>query len=279
MKTFWLEAILYFIVAILAFIVITLVFRGLQYEAVYKWVDNNGQETEMTYNLPSLIGPNQGELLTEGTMEALVEVPAVIDAGKLNTVIWSAATGLLLYLILRLVFRKRISAALQPLTKNMKLDLVDEIGYRSVAIEAETIGNQNSAVESGQDSIDENESVEDTKIKLIFDNKEVIVNMYDNPMSRDFLTMLPITSTFEDFNGEEKISYLPRKLNSDSTPSNSGTSAGEFAYYAPWGNLAIFYNGPVTTSNGVIVLGEFESGIEDLASMSDDFTVTIEKMD
>ncbi|KRE46156.1 c-type cytochrome biogenesis protein CcsB [Paenibacillus sp. Soil522] len=134
MKTFWLEVIMYAIVATLAFIVITLVFRGLQYETVYKWVDNNGQETEITYRLPSLIGPNQGELLTEGKMEALVEVPAVIDAGKLNTVIWSAVTGLLLYLILRLIFRKRISAALQPLTKNIKLDLVDEIGYRSVAI-------------------------------------------------------------------------------------------------------------------------------------------------
>ncbi|WP_410511193.1 cyclophilin-like fold protein [Paenibacillus sp. BR2-3] len=146
--------------------------------------------------------------------------------------------------------------------------------------EVQEENSQNSAVESGQDSTDENESVEDTKIKLIFDNEEVIVNLYDNPMSRDFLTMLPITLSFEDFNGEEKISYLPRKLNTDSTPSNSGPSVGEFAYYAPWGNLAIFYNGPVTTSsNGVIVLGEFESGIEELASMSDDFTMTIEKMD
>ncbi|MEV5027458.1 c-type cytochrome biogenesis protein CcsB [Paenibacillus sp. LPE1-1-1.1] len=134
MKTFWLEVIMYYIVTILAFIVITLVFRGLHYEAVYKWVDNNGQETEITYRLPSLIGPNQGELLTEGKIEALAQVPAVIDAGKLNTVIWSAITGLLLYLILRLIFRKRISATLQPLTKNIKLDLVDEIGYRSVAI-------------------------------------------------------------------------------------------------------------------------------------------------
>ncbi|MFD1774845.1 c-type cytochrome biogenesis protein CcsB [Paenibacillus rhizophilus] len=134
MKTFWLEVIMYSMVATLAFIVITLVFRGLQYEAVYRWVDHNGQETETTYSLPSLIGPNQGELLTEGRMEALAYVPAVIDAAKLNTVIWSAVTGLLLYFILRLMFRKRISAALQPLTKNIKLDLVDEIGYRSVAI-------------------------------------------------------------------------------------------------------------------------------------------------
>ncbi|MGE6716474.1 c-type cytochrome biogenesis protein CcsB [Peribacillus frigoritolerans] len=132
--TFWLEIVMYTIVGILAFVVITSVFRGMEYEAVYKWVDKNDQEVEMTYNLPSIVGPHQGELLTKDKMKAFVEVPAIIAAGKLNTVIWSASTGLFLYGMLRLILRKRISAALQPLTKNIKLDLADEIGYRSVAI-------------------------------------------------------------------------------------------------------------------------------------------------
>ncbi|EFV75079.1 MULTISPECIES: c-type cytochrome biogenesis protein CcsB [Cytobacillus] len=132
--TFWLEVIMYTIVATLSFVVITSIFRGMEYEAVYKWVNKNDQEVEMIYNLPSIIGPNQGELLTKGKMEAFVEVPAIIAAGRLNTVIWSVVTGLLLYGALRLILRKRISAALQPLTKNVNLDLVDEIGYRSVTI-------------------------------------------------------------------------------------------------------------------------------------------------
>jgi cytochrome c-type biogenesis protein CcsB len=84
--------------------------------------------------MPALVGPHKGELLTEGKMEALVEVPALISARKLNTVIWSIGTGLLLYGAIRLILRKRISAFLQPLTKNVNLDLVDEIGYRSVTI-------------------------------------------------------------------------------------------------------------------------------------------------
>ncbi|RCW41125.1 c-type cytochrome biogenesis protein CcsB [Paenibacillus prosopidis] len=133
-KTFWLEVIMYMIVTTLAYVVITSIFRGLDYEVVYNWIDKNDQEAEMTYHLPSLVGPNQGELLTKGKMEAFVKVPAIIDAGKLNTVIWSAITGLLLYGGLRLILRKRISAALQPLTRNIKLDMVDEIGYRAVAI-------------------------------------------------------------------------------------------------------------------------------------------------
>ena len=42
--------------------------------------------------------------------------------------------GTLLYIVLRLILRKRVSAALQPLVKNTNSDLLDEIGYRSIAI-------------------------------------------------------------------------------------------------------------------------------------------------
>jgi cytochrome c-type biogenesis protein CcsB len=61
-------------------------------------------------------------------------VPTVINAKKLNTVIWSFVGGILLYGIIRLIIRKRIAAALQPFVKNIKLDFVDEISYRSVLI-------------------------------------------------------------------------------------------------------------------------------------------------
>lgn len=115
------------------------------------------------------------------------------------------------------------------------------------------------------------------RIKLIIDNREIVVNMYDNPTSRDFLTMLPITSSFEDYAGKEKISYLPRRLYTEPIPSNSGSSVGDFAYYAPWGNLAIFYKGSATTANGLFVLGEIEFGKEHLAIMQGDFTDAIKK--
>jgi cytochrome c-type biogenesis protein CcsB len=84
--------------------------------------------------MPALTGPNEGQLLTKGKFEPLAEMPAIINAKKLNTVIWSLASGILLYLLLRGILRKRVGAALQPLAKNINLDLVDEIGYRSVLI-------------------------------------------------------------------------------------------------------------------------------------------------
>ncbi|WP_410511194.1 cyclophilin-like fold protein [Paenibacillus sp. BR2-3] len=137
--------------------------------------------------------------------------------------------------------------------------------------------------QTGKNQDPTNGHTDNARIKLILDNETFIVDMYDNPTSRDFLTMLPITLSFEDFVGKEKISYLSRKLDTEPTPSNSGPSVGEFAYYAPWGNLAIFYNESATTGNGLVVLGKINSGMQELeeklANISDNFIMTIEKID
>jgi len=133
-KTFWLEFIMYTLVTTVGFVVVTVIFSSMDYEATFSWVDKNDQEAEMVFTTPALVGPNQGELLTDGKLEPLVELPAIISARKLNTVIWSILVGSVLYGLIRLILRKRIGAALKPLVKNINLDLVDEIGYRSVAI-------------------------------------------------------------------------------------------------------------------------------------------------
>lgn len=53
---------------------------------------------------------------------------------KFNTLIWSCLVGGAIYLILVLIIRKRVGAWIQPLTKHVNKNLVDEITYRSVAI-------------------------------------------------------------------------------------------------------------------------------------------------
>lgn len=121
-------------------------------------------------------------------------------------------------------------------------------------------------------------TIKDIRIKLAFNNDEVIVKMYDNPTSRDFLTLLPLTLEFEDYAGVEKISYLPRKLSTEDAPSGSNPEIGDLTLYAPWGNLAIFYK-DFGYANGLIKLGKIESGLEKLADMKGDFTVKIAKKD
>lgn len=72
----------------------------------------------------------------------------------------------------------------------------------------------------------------------------------------------------------EKISYLPRKLSTAGAPAGSDPSAGDITYYAPWGNLAIFYK-DFGYSRGLIQLGRIDSGIEAL-NVPGSLKVTIE---
>lgn len=116
------------------------------------------------------------------------------------------------------------------------------------------------------------------RIKLIFKNEEVIAKMYDNSTSRDFLTLLPVTIKLEDYAEEEKISYLPRKLSTKDALSGSDPAVGDFAYFSPWGNLAIFYKDH-GYANGLIVLGKIESGTEKLANLISNTTVRIERIE
>jgi hypothetical protein len=125
---------------------------------------------------------------------------------------------------------------------------------------------------------EESDAMEDIRIKLTFNNEEVIVNMDDNPTSKDFLSLLPLKLTFEDYAETEKISYPPKKLSTEEAPSGNDPAVGDFAYFAPWGNLVIYYK-DFGYSNGLIKLGEIESGIEKLENLNGDFTMIIEKMD
>lgn len=97
-----------------------------------------------------------------------------------------------------------------------------------------------------------------TRIKLTVNHQEVVIRLYDHPVSRDLLTLLPLTLTFKDYVNEEKISYLPRELVREEVQGNSGRR-DDFTYFAPWGNLAIFYNGKQQGSNGLIILGTIEN--------------------
>lgn len=122
------------------------------------------------------------------------------------------------------------------------------------------------------------EAAEIPKLKVTVDDTELTATLLDNPTSRDLLTMLPLTLTFNDYNSTEKISYPPRSLSTEDAPTGYEPSAGDITVYAPWGNIAIFYK-DFRYGDGLIPLGSFDSGIEMLAEINDDFTMTIEVME
>lgn len=104
-----------------------------------------------------------------------------------------------------------------------------------------------------------------TRVRFSNGDTDIVVRVADNPTSRDFVSKLPLTLTFEEFAGREKISYLPGKLTTEGSP-GAATRNGDLIYYVPWGNLGFFYNAEPNggTSNDVITIGTVESGVDQL---------------
>lgn len=136
-RTFWLELVMYAIFLVIGFVFSTVLFKAFDYSASFAYIENN-QSVEVEYHMPPIAGPKEGVALQENQMEPLIETPGWMQGKdaprKFNTVIWSVIFGTIFYLIARLIMRKRVSAWIQPFLKHIKLDMLDEITYRSVAI-------------------------------------------------------------------------------------------------------------------------------------------------
>ena len=111
-------------------------------------------------------------------------------------------------------------------------------------------------------------------VELTFSGGRAELELNESASARDLLTMLPLTLTFEDYNSTEKIAYPPRKLTTLGAPASCDPSKGDFALYAPWGNLVIFYN-DFTASPGLVPLGRVKSGLGKLAAMNGRFAATL----
>lgn len=109
--------------------------------------------------------------------------------------------------------------------------------------------------------------IENMKLKITFGETVLKATLYDNPTTQDFISMLPITTEVEDYASNEKIFYPERKLSTNQAPNGYKPSTGDITYYAPWGDVAIFYK-DFSHSSGLISLGRIDdNGIEKLKSV------------
>lgn len=114
------------------------------------------------------------------------------------------------------------------------------------------------------------------KIDIKVKDQIVTATLIDSKTTRDFISLLPLKLTLEDYASTEKISNLPKKLSTENAPPGSDPSVGDIAYYAPWGNLAIYYR-DFEYSNGLVILGKIDGGIEAL-NVPGSVEVTIEQI-
>ena len=113
-----------------------------------------------------------------------------------------------------------------------------------------------------------------TRIHVIVGHATLSATLDDTPAGRDFATLLPLELVLSDYHATEKVADLPRKLDTTDAPARYTPKAGDITYYAPWGNLAIFYR-DFGYASGLVPLGRIDSGIEWLATRGS-LPVTIE---
>lgn len=115
------------------------------------------------------------------------------------------------------------------------------------------------------------------RIRFVFENDMVTATLNGSRAAQEFLSLLPLTLKLTDYAGTEKVGDLPSALSANDAPPGSEPSAGDIAYYAPWGNLAIFYK-DFRYSDGLVILGRFDGEIELLAKPYS-LTVTISSVE
>ena len=115
----------------------------------------------------------------------------------------------------------------------------------------------------------------ETRIQVIIGDTVLTGRLWDNATARDLIAQLPLTLSFRDFNGVEKIALLPRKLSMNGVPAGDDPFPRDIGYYAPSGDL-VFYYDDVGYFTGIVRIGQFDGSVDAIVSQTGDFTARIE---
>ena len=107
---------------------------------------------------------------------------------------------------------------------------------------------------------------EPMRIRIVAADRTFTAVLEDTEAARDFAALLPFELTLSDYNRTEKIADLPRRISTAGSPDGLEPAAGDIAYYAPWGNLAIFYR-DFDHSPGLVRLGRLDGNRGALAEL------------
>lgn len=121
----------------------------------------------------------------------------------------------------------------------------------------------------------EETDMESTQIAVTCGDLQVVYALNDSPAAQSLLSQLPLTVEVENFSTNEKVFYPPQELDTSDTPLAEG-GAGTLAYYAPWGDVVLFYDS-FSANGSLYELGEAVSGAENIGQMSG--TITVETVE
>jgi hypothetical protein len=118
-------------------------------------------------------------------------------------------------------------------------------------------------------------------VVLRLGNGRATATLDDTPAAREFAAILPLRLSLHDPMGQAKSGPLPRRIDVSEDGRVLDPSAGEIYYWPPSGTVAIFYDdlGQTVPPPGMVRLGVLDSGLEEIASAGNRFTVSINRTD
>ena len=79
-----------------------------------------------------------------------------------------------------------------------------------------------------------------TMIKMTFAGNEIYGEILNTQSGKEFLSQLPASLKFEDYNSTEKISYLPKKLSAQGEPEGFTPKKRRYFLLCPLGKSCYF---------------------------------------
>lgn len=123
---------------------------------------------------------------------------------------------------------------------------------------------QTSQQEKGEESM---------QIKIEANGSAVVFQLNGSQAARALYEQLPLSVEVENFSNNEKIFYPPDRLDTSDAPLAQG-GAGTLAYYAPWGDVVMFY-GDFSPNGSLFELGQAVSGAEQISTLSGTITISV----
>lgn len=105
------------------------------------------------------------------------------------------------------------------------------------------------------------------KMTVNANGNDIVFELNDSQAAKDLHAQLPLNIDVENYGSNEKIFYPPKKLQTANTPLVKSASVGTLAYYAPWGNVVMFY-GSFGSAAGLYELGRAVQGGEHIRNLS-----------
>lgn len=94
----------------------------------------------------------------------------------------------------------------------------------------------------------------------------ITYQLNDSIAAKNLYAQLPLSLEVENYSNNEKIFYPPQPLDVSDAPQANG-GLGVLAYYAPWGDVILFYD-DFSRNNSLYELGQIVSGSEHIRNLT-----------